>query len=74
MIPVEGHPNLYRDETTGAIINCDNLSYNQYIRTVNNRYNQRLEIEKIKSDIDEIKSLLKEIVNGSKWNCTRIYR
>lgn len=66
MIPVEGHPNLYRDEKTGAIINCDNLSYNQYIRTVNNRYNQKLEIEKIKSDIDEIKFLLKEIINGSK--------
>lgn len=23
MIKVEGHPNLYRDPKTGAIINCD---------------------------------------------------
>lgn len=63
MIQVEGHPNLYRDEKTGAIINCDNLSYNQYVNTVNNRNNQRLEIEKMKNDISEIKSLLKEILN-----------
>lgn len=66
MIPVEGHPNLYRDEKTGAIINCDSLSYNQYIRTVNSKNTQKLEIEKIKNDINEIKSLLKEIINGSK--------
>jgi cell fate (sporulation/competence/biofilm development) regulator YmcA (YheA/YmcA/DUF963 family) len=31
---------------------------------------QKNELNKIKQDIDEIKSLLKEIVNGSKWNKT----
>lgn len=66
MIPVEGHPNLYRDEQSGAIINCDNLSYNNYVNSVNNRNNQKREIEEIKKDIDEIKSLLKELLNGSK--------
>ena len=30
MILVEGHPNLYRDEKTGAIINYDQQGYNQY--------------------------------------------
>ena len=43
MIPVEGHPNLYRDEHSGAIINCDDQSYNQYINLVNNRKNQKRE-------------------------------
>ena len=66
MIPVEGHPNLYRDENTGAIVNCDNLSYNHYISSIKKRNNQQLEIEKIKEDINEIKSLLREILNGSK--------
>jgi hypothetical protein len=66
MIPVEGHPNLYRDEQTGAIINCDNQSYNQYMNSLNNRKLQKIEIENIKKDIDEIKSLLKELLNGSK--------
>ncbi len=66
MIPVKGHPNLYRDEQTGAIVNCDNQSYNQYLNSVNNRKLQKLELEQMKKDIDEIKNLLKEIINGSK--------
>ena len=66
MIPVKGHPNLYRDEKTGAIINCDSQSYNQYIISSTNRETQKREIEQMKNDIDEIKTLLKEIINGSK--------
>lgn len=68
MIPVKGHPNLYRDEQTGAIVNCDNNSYSQYMNSINNRMNQRQEIEDMKKDIDEIKSLLKELINGSRQN------
>jgi len=66
MIPVKGFPNLYRDEQTGAILNCDNNSYTQYMNSKNNRELQNLEIEQIKKDINEIKFLLREIINGSK--------
>lgn len=66
MIPVKGFPNLYRDENTGAILNCDNHSYNQYMNSKNNREMKNLEIEQIKKDIDEIKFLLREIINGTK--------
>lgn len=31
MIRVEGHKNLYRDERTGAIVNCDDIAYDNYI-------------------------------------------
>ena len=73
MIPVKGHPNLYRDEETGAIVNCDNNSYNQYVNSLNNRKSQKRELDEMKKDIEEIKSLLREIVNGSKWYHTRVY-
>lgn len=66
MIPVEGHSNLYRDEQSGAIINLDTIGYNQYKNLVNSKMAQKQEIEKMKSDIEEIKSLLKELVNGSR--------
>jgi len=66
MIPVKGHPNLYRDENSGAIINCDNTTYNQYVNSLNNREAQKNELNKMKQDIDEIKSLLRELLNGSK--------
>ena len=66
MIPVKGHPHLYRDENSGAIINCDFNAYNQYMSSVNLKNNQKAEIENIKKEIDEIKSLLKELINESR--------
>jgi hypothetical protein len=66
MIPVKGHPNLYRDEKSGAIVNTDNNAYTQYVNSLRNRDAQKNEIEKIKNDVEEIKSLLKELINGSK--------
>jgi hypothetical protein len=67
MIPVQGHPNLYRDENSGAIINYDDLAYNQYVNSLNNRQNQKKEIDNLKNEISEIKSLLKQLLerNGS---------
>lgn len=66
MIRVKGYQNLYRDENSGAIVNCDSVSYNQYLNTIHNRDSQKKEIDKMKQDIDEIKTLLKELINGSK--------
>jgi hypothetical protein len=67
MIKVEGYPNLYRDEQTGAIINCDTISYNNYVNSLNKRDSQKREIDNIKNEISEIKSLLKQLLeqNGS---------
>lgn len=73
MIPVKGHPNLYRDENSGAILNCDSIAYNQYVNSLNNREAQKNELDKIKEDISEIKSLLKEIINGTRWYYTWYY-
>jgi hypothetical protein len=68
MIRVKGYTNLYRDENSGAIVNCDSIAYNQYLNIVNNRESQKKELDTIKQDIVEIKSLLKELINGSKSN------
>jgi len=59
MIKVEGHQNLYRDEISGAIINTDSSSYNQYVSSLQRSRIQKEEMAKMKNDIDEIKSLLK---------------
>jgi hypothetical protein len=66
MIRVEGHQNLYRDEKSGAIVNCDSAAYNQYLNSLSIRDSQKRELDEMRNDIDEIKSLLKEILNGSK--------
>lgn len=66
LIPVEGSPNLFRDEKTGAIINCDENAYNQYVNSLMNRQNQKKEIEVLKNEVSEIKSLLMELINETR--------
>ena len=71
-IPVEGNTDLVRDSNTDQIINTNNSQYEQYIAR---RKKRKLEQEKslnveedlanLKSEIGEIKSLLKELVNGN---------
>ena len=62
MIPVKDHKNLYRDEKSGAILNTDTDGFKQYKKMKRFKSNQRDEIERKKQDIEEIKSLLREIV------------
>lgn len=73
LIPVEGQNNLFRDRTTGAIINSDKSGYLQYQRLNEQKKKEKEELKKIKDDIDEIKFLFKEFLNKSKWNYIRLY-
>jgi len=66
LVPVEGEPNLFRDRNTGAIVNMDTSGYAQYKRMKQRRQTEREELDTLKKDIEEIKSLLKEITNGSR--------
>ena len=63
MIPIKDHKNLFRDEKSGAIINCDTQGYAQYKKMRASKLNQRREIDQIKEDIKEIKLLLKQIAS-----------
>ncbi len=68
LIPVEGYNNLFRDRNTGAILNKDRSAYNNYMRMKDQKQKEKNEIDRIKSDIEEIKFLLKELINGSGQN------
>ena len=63
MIPVKGHKNLFRDPQTGAILDNDTNAYSQYINKKNRNADQKAELDEMKKDIDEIKSLLQQLVN-----------
>ena len=65
MIKVKGHSHLYRDPKTGAIINNDDQGYAQYVKSLESRKKQKDEIEKLRNELDEIKSLLKVFVDGN---------
>ena len=68
LIPVDGHNNLFRDRNTGAILNNDKSGYVQYVRLKEQKQRERNEIDQLKKDIDEIKSLLRQIIDGSRQN------
>ena len=61
MLRVNGHKNLYRDDSSGAIVNTDTVSYKQYMRLKEKKKNEKQEIDRLRSELDEIKSLLKEL-------------
>tara|TARA_Y100000361_G_C10969682_1_gene243287 strand:- start:116 stop:316 length:201 start_codon:yes stop_codon:yes gene_type:complete len=63
MIRVEGHKHLYRDEKSGAIINYDVNAYSQYKKLKDKKISEEEEIKRLRSDIDELKSLLHEVLN-----------
>jgi len=59
MIPVKENKGLFRDEKTNSIINCDDLQYEQYMKMKAIKTKEKTELEELKSDINEIKSVLK---------------
>ena len=68
---IEGHKDLARDPHTGTIVNVNSLDYQHYVssRNAKNLKNERVEsmeedLANLKGEIGEIKSLLKELVNG----------
>ena len=71
-LKVEGHDNLVRDSRSHAIVNSDTTSYSIYMQRVRAREQQGdqirnavKEINTLKTELREIKSLIKELLNGS---------
>ena len=69
---MEGHKDLARDPENGAIVNVNTLEYTQYLsrRDVKTEKNQKVQtmeqdLANVKSELNEIKSLLKELLHGS---------
>ena len=69
---VDGHQNLVRDSRSNAIINTNVTEYQVYMKRVKDREhhgdqirNAVKEINTLKTELREIKSLIKELVNGS---------
>ena len=62
MIRVEGHKHLYRDENTGAIVNCDTSGYMRYKKMRNKKLIEKSEIDSLKSEIDTLKGLLNDLI------------
>ena len=70
-LKVEGHGELYRDSTTNSIVNRNTSDYNRYMSQKKTKNEEAEKVDtmeqdltNLKNEINEIKSLLKELVNG----------
>jgi len=69
---VTGHNNFIRDPKTNSIINTNMSDYNEYItrKNIKSKEDQKVnliedEVSNIKEDLNEIKNLLRKLINGS---------
>ena len=67
-LKVKDNDHLYRDVNTGAIINTDRSSFEKYKKSKLKFQNMEQELDYVKSEISEIKSLLKQIVKSNDSN------
>jgi hypothetical protein len=68
---IEGHVDLARDPQTRSIVNVNSIEYQHYVasRDAKKSKNERVDsmendLASLKGEIGEIKSLLRELVNG----------
>lgn len=70
-VKVKGHDNFVRDPRTNAIINTNKSEYTEYISRRESKVKEQEKIQTLeqdvadmKSDLEEIKSLLRGLANG----------
>ena len=73
LIPVESNKGLFRDENSSAILNCSDSDYQKYLELKNmkirevgqiNEMTEKInEIDQLKSDVNQIKDMMKLILS-----------
>jgi hypothetical protein len=71
LVPVEGENHLYRDTNTNAIVSTNQSEHAMYLSRKKIQENEKdrinsieCEVTSIKNDLDEIKTLLKNLSKG----------
>jgi len=62
-VKVKDSGSLYRDEETGAILNCSDSEYNNYLKLKQQKLKEASEMDKLKDDVDELKDMMKLILS-----------
>tara|TARA_Y100000991_G_scaffold201199_1_gene174056 strand:+ start:550 stop:759 length:210 start_codon:yes stop_codon:yes gene_type:complete len=62
-IKVKDSMSLYRDEQSGAILNCSDSEYDSYLKLKQKKMQEVNEMDKLKDDVDELKSMMKLILS-----------
>tara|TARA_B000000532_G_C18718188_1_gene341334 strand:+ start:65 stop:271 length:207 start_codon:yes stop_codon:yes gene_type:complete len=62
-IKVQDSASLYRDANSGAILNCSDSEYDNYLRMKNQKLTEKQELDKLKDEMNEIKSMLNVVLS-----------
>ena len=62
-IKVQDSASLYRDANSGAILNCSYIEYDNYLRMKNQKLTEKQELDKLKDEMNEIKSMLNVVLS-----------
>lgn len=65
-IKIEGDSDFVRDPQSNAVVNANDAAYRNYMRAKNLRSRQKEEIDSLKGEIKEIKSLLLSLIENNK--------
>jgi hypothetical protein len=60
-VPVEGTLGLYRDLSSGAVLNCSDMEFSQYLNAKQQKLNELEEIKKMKTQVNEIDNIKEEL-------------
>ena len=63
-VKVKDSGSLYRDEDSGAILNCSDSEYNSYLKLKQKKMDEAGEMDKLKNDVDELKDMMKLILSN----------
>ncbi len=70
---IEGHPDLIRDMNTNAILNTNQSGYESYLAMAQVKQKEQNKVEDlernldtIKEEINQVKSLLRELLNATR--------
>jgi len=64
-VKIEGHSNLSKNLDSGAVVNTDKVAYQRYLQSKKNMKEMQdtvSDINKMKEEMSEIKTLLKELL------------
>ena len=58
---VDSDHTLYRDMSNGAIVNSNKKEYDKFMEFSRKKYREKMEMKKLKDDVDSMKSDIEEI-------------
>jgi len=64
LVPIKDHPDLMKDISTGMIVNINSSKAIQAKQARLKKLQEREEIENLKSDVSEIKMMLKQLLEN----------